>query len=716
MKKIIFQILVGLFPFMAWGQQPTMQEQGKSAIDSLQGLLIQTESDSLKAIYYLQLASQYRRTNNPLEAKSAAERALAIATQAGLERQQGFAHINIGRVLNEMGDYALSVKSLQQAIPIFRKSGEINIHAFTLQLLGKSYEQQQLYDVANSSYLEAYELVQSLPDSIPSKPNQLAFVLNNLGNIAFFQDSLQKGLEYQKACLAIREKQSNNLNIAYSYNDIAGIYSAMDSIMVAKDYYEKAWETFQAVGEKRVLSIVGNNIAGIYLRLEKPDQALPYAQTAIEQAYQVKDKQSIMAAAGVLAAAYAAKEQYKPAFEYQEVYVTYRDSITDEQQLREMGRLESQLELDAKESLNQKQQDIIEQQNTTNVIIGSSLVIVLFLAGLLFRLQQKQRKANDLLHLQNEEIIAQKEELSLQAERLQKANEAINQQKEEIYGQAVVLQKINSEIQEKNEVLVDQNLIIEKKNKDTMASITYASRIQSALLPFASRLNKAFESHFVFYLPRDVVSGDFYWYGEVNGKQVIAAVDCTGHGVPGAFMSMLGYSALDDVVLKQQIDQPDKILLQLDRQIQHVLQQEQTANKDGMDAAICVIDRERNTLAFAGAKNPLLILQGGESTVVKGDIHAIGGLNFKKGEKQFTQHEFSLDTPTTCYLYSDGYQDQFGGPNGRKFLAKRFRNLLIENAELPMNMQSQRLNEELRHWMGEEESQLDDILVIGFRP
>ncbi len=695
--------------------QSSRQEHLQNVIDSIQGLLIQAENDSLKARYYLQLSGAYRNTNRPTDARQAVEKSIEIAKAANLRQMTAAAYRSLGRIEQEQGNHSSSVKQFQAALEIWGDTGFISQRAFDTQLLGKAYEFQQLYDVADSSYQKAYRLIQTLPDDDPTKPGQVAFVLNNLGNVSILMDSINKGLAYQKASIQIRQQSGDSLNLGYSYNDIAGAYARLDSLGEAKKYYEFAWNIFMGMGKKRELAFVGGNLAGIYLQNSQTAQAEKYGLEAIERAYQIQDKQSISTLAGLLSAVYDAKQNYRKAFEYHQVYANYRDSVINEQQLREMGRMESALELKAKEAENQKQETIIDQQRTTNIVIGSSLLVVLFLAGLLLRSQQQQKKANKLLQSQNEEISHQKETLAEQAASLQEANEEINQQKEEIYAQAETLRKVNEEIQEKNALLTSQNSLIDKKNKDLTASINYASRIQSALLPFPQRLEKAFQEHFVFFKPKDIVSGDFYWYGQVGHKEIIAVIDCTGHGVPGAFMSMLGYGALDDVVLRQQITSPAAILLQLDKQIQQVLQQEQTSNKDGMDAAICVIDKENNTLEFAGAKNPLLLIQGNSPKVIKGDTFSIGGFHYNRQEKEFTNHQIPLDGDATYYLYSDGYQDQFGGPRDKKFLAKRFRDLLFDNHQQSLGSQKELLDQALTEWMGEQR-QIDDILVVGFKP
>lgn len=276
------------------------------------------------------------------------------------------------------------------------------------------------------------------------------------------------------------------------------------------------------------------------------------------------------------------------------------------------------------------------------------------------------------------------------------------------------LQQINDELSITLETVNDQTKLIEKKNNDITASITYAQRIQQSMLPLTSRIKKVLPEHFILFKPRDIVSGDFYWIQQVDDKKVIAAVDCTGHGVPGAFMSLIGNDLLNEIVLSKKITNPSKILETLNHKIISTLKQENTDNQDGMDAAICVIDTTQNKVRFAGAKNPFILIQNGELQEYKGDRKSIGGSKKRIKEEVFSYHDINLEGNNIGYLFSDGYMDQFGGENDKKFMKRRFINLLHEIHHLPMKEQEDILEKRLKEWIGHR-AQIDDILVIGFQ-
>ena len=315
------------------------------------------------------------------------------------------------------------------------------------------------------------------------------------------------------------------------------------------------------------------------------------------------------------------------------------------------------------------------------------------------------------LQEQNIELKEQKEELLVM-------NEEIRQQNEEIISQ-------RDHIEEQNKALDEKNQLIEKTNQDITSSINYAKRIQQAILPEIESIRKYFPDSFVFYRPRDIVSGDFYWLAHKNYKIIIAAVDCTGHGIPGALMSMIGNELLNDIVKSRNITEPDKILNALKKGIIHTLRQEESNNQDGMDAAICCIDNYPESyrehlgepkLEYAGAGIPLVYIQNQELFEIRPDRIIIGGLKTYDNQLSFQKHSIGLSTATTIYLFSDGYQDQFGGPERKKFSSKRFKSLLLKNASLDMPQQKNHLEAAIDEWMAEtKEKQLDDMMIIGLK-
>ncbi|MCG3166374.1 MAG: hypothetical protein POELPBGB_02152 [Bacteroidia bacterium] len=302
----------------------------------------------------------------------------------------------------------------------------------------------------------------------------------------------------------------------------------------------------------------------------------------------------------------------------------------------------------------------------------------------------------------------QVEKENAQAETLKQLEEK-NRLKDEIN---IELEK---QVKERTSEIVAQKEIIEAKNKDITDSIIYTRRIQDAVLPNASALQTHFSDSFIFYRPKDIVSGDFYWFIRRNEKIIVAAADCTGHGVPGAFMAMLGNTLLNEIVTEKGITKPSEILNALRTGIINSLRQDDAGNdtKDGMDIALISLDSASNTLEFAGAKNPLYIIRNNELIEIKADRFPVGV--YSKDELEpFTNHTKKIEKGDCVYIFTDGIADQFGGADGKKFKYSRLREVFLRIHQLKMQDQKTEMIKTLDNWKGTIE-QVDDVLIIGIR-
>lgn len=323
------------------------------------------------------------------------------------------------------------------------------------------------------------------------------------------------------------------------------------------------------------------------------------------------------------------------------------------------------------------QAEAIQKQKIIIIAASIALLLVFGLAYFIYVNYRNKKKAHFLLEQKNIKITAQKEEIEKQKEIAESQRDQIAYQKKHITD-----------------------------------SIEYAQKIQTAILPslelFSDRLD-----HFVLYKPRDIVSGDFYWVDTVDEKQIIITADCTGHGVPGAFMSMLGVTQLNEIVINRKVTAPDEILNQLREIVIDALNQKSTDSelKDGMDMTVCTIDYKKNRLYFAGANNPLYHIRNGELTEIKGDKMPVA---IHELMPDFTLHELELEKGDTFYTFSDGYVDQFGGPSQKKFLSRNFKTLLIKIQDFPMMKQGKELDNVFEKYR-EGLEQIDDVVVVGVR-
>ncbi|MCQ2252275.1 MAG: SpoIIE family protein phosphatase [Bacteroidales bacterium] len=278
-----------------------------------------------------------------------------------------------------------------------------------------------------------------------------------------------------------------------------------------------------------------------------------------------------------------------------------------------------------------------------------------------------------------------------------------------------IVEERTSEIREKSKLILAQNEEIVQKNKSITDSINYAKHIQTAMLPLDERIKAVLPDHFILFRPKDIVSGDYYWFAETEKSIIITAADCTGHGVPGAFMSMIGSQILTEIVADG-ITSPDEILTNQNRRIRKALKQDTTDNHDGMDMALCTIDKETHVVEYAGAHNQLIVIQNGELTEYKADKQGIGGTQIYGDDFQFKKTAIQTDGNTWFYMFSDGYKDQFGGPDNGKFMIKRLRKLLMDIHDEAPEKQREILNNTIQDWIdtGKGE-QTDDIILLGFK-
>ncbi|EAY26961.1 serine/threonine protein kinases [Microscilla marina ATCC 23134] len=350
---------------------------------------------------------------------------------------------------------------------------------------------------------------------------------------------------------------------------------------------------------------------------------------------------------------------------------------------------------------------------TTHAVeVGSAIEIVLLSLALAdrYRILRKEKEA------------ATQQALEVQKRATEELEVKVMERTHELSESNVELRQINEELDATLYTVQLQKEEIEEQHQQIQASINYAQRIQKAILPLEERMCQLLPQHFVFYKPRDIVSGDFYWFEAWQHKKFIIVADCTGHGVPGALMTMLGSQALTNIIVHEQIHEPHQILSALGEVLPNLLKSQNTSVHDGMDIAVCVIDEQRKRLHFAGAKSPLVLIQNKEIQLIPGDIFSINSYRKRNHEVMpYTTHTFDISLPTTFYMYSDGFQDQFGGPKGKKFMRAKLRELLLSISEQTMEQQKQSVEKALTQWMkgGTDGKapykQIDDILVVGVK-
>jgi serine phosphatase RsbU (regulator of sigma subunit) len=559
--------------------------------------------------------------------------------------------------------------------------------------------------------------------------------LNMAASMCWESKNYPQAIRHFEKSLQLNESIGNENGISMINNNLGMIYADAADYEKSLIYFEKTLETRRKTKERLGIIAANVNIAVVLNNLKRHNEAGKYLEDALKLATEMNDTQQIRSCYGMLAETYQKAGNQQLSMQYFAMYRTFHEmeQKTKEgqyKQVAEQARLNQLLAeaekknkelelLNKNKQLVEKEKELVQSDKATEELMTQST---------------KQELAIDVLKKNNliKELTIKEEEAKLDAERRfrnlviaglalmllltglvfynylqkQKINKKLIRQNEEI-------NKQRQEIDDKNKNLEQAFSEIKNKNEKITASINYARMIQQATLPSPERIHTLLPESFVFYKPKDIVSGDFYWIGEKDHKIIVTAADSTGHGVPGAFMSMLGTNLLNRITSRTQ-PEPDLILHELHKGLNTTLNKKETDNKDGMDMALFVIDKNNNKISFAGAKNSLAYIQNGELTVIKGNRETVGG-HYEEKERFFTRTDINLNTPTWLYVFTDGFQDQFGGENGeKKFSSRRLHELILQNHQKDMSSQKQVFEETIENWR-KNYKQIDDILVIGVK-
>ncbi len=549
--------------------------------------------------------------------------------------------------------------------------------------------------------------------------------------------------EYYNKSLEINKKLANANGIAMINSNLALIYADKGDYNKSLEYFDKTLSIRKAKKEKIGIIAAHINMSVVLNNLKRYNESIKHLEEALDLAREINDPVQMRSCYGMLSETYEKAGDSKKSMYYFELYRDFNELVENkkvkkaydfakEQQLKkelaekenkikELEILKKNYELYVKEkklkqsqteklslldTISEKELKIryIENQKKLeeakneqimlkskllirNIILISSIILLTLFIFIFFYIQKQ--KSNKLLRKKNIEISQKNEEIQVQKDSIE-------------------------------ELLVKTTEAHESITK----SIDYAAFIQSAMINKTPKLTDYFPNSFILYRPKDVVGGDFYWYAKIKDKIVVAAVDCTGHGVPGAFLTVLGNNLLNQIVTGFKITDPSEILNKMHHYVSETLNQKTGNNKDGMDMAVCTVDTKENKLYFAGANNPMVLIQDDEMQIIKGNKYGIGGFAdmlfdrrlevFGKDSERYDTHTFDIKEGSAVYLFSDGFQDQIGGKKMKKIRSSAFYKLLYSGYKLSPNAQKEKLITFFNDWKGENE-QVDDIVVIGIK-
>jgi tetratricopeptide (TPR) repeat protein/serine phosphatase RsbU (regulator of sigma subunit) len=676
------------------------------------------------------------------EALEAYQKALAIHERIGDQQGIASSYNNIGTIHNAKGQYAEALEAYQKALTIRERIGDQQGLADCYNNIGNIHNAKGQYAEA----LEAYQKALAIYERIDN-PWGVAACRNNIGLIHHAQGRYTEALEAHQKALTIRERIGDQQGIAACYNNIGNIHYAQGRYAEALEAYQKALAIHERIGDQQGIASSYNNIGLIHTYQGRYTEALKAYQKALAIQKRINDQQGIALSYTSIGTLYQAQGLYpiartyfqkaltiaqslglhdflddiylnlaqtdsalaasglshlwKSAYLHHRLYAAYKDSVRNEESIRKQAQLESQYEYDKKIALLKAQQEKeralaaaqLRQRETQRNLSLLALSIALIGLATFAILYRKIRQQRDLIQKQSDEI--------------QQKNLALEQYNAE-------LKAINQALEESNRIIQQQAETLLEKNQEILDSIRYAERIQRAILPSPEKWQRLLPESFLLYMPRDIVAGDFYWLEETERYIFLAVADATGHGVPGAFVSIVCANALHKAVLEEGLESPAEILWRVREVVVSQLTQAGEKVKDGMDIALIRFAKEdRSRAVFAGANRPLWIVSAEGLLEVAGTRQPIG---YVEEPKPFEEVELMLGSraPAMVYAFTDGIVDQMGGPKGRKLLPKGLREWLLSLWNQPVAEQAESLTALFEAWRGDH-PQMDDVTIVGVR-
>ncbi|WP_291725091.1 tetratricopeptide repeat protein [Bernardetia sp.] len=664
-----------------------MQNSLKKA-QQLKSLKWEGEFKLLMGRYY------WYKTENQ-EGTKVFEEVLALAKKIDDKDLLARAQHQSGVFYSEMGDNQKALNNLFGALKYYEENKISNSLPSIYTDIGVLYYEQQLLEKAKLYHQKVLD--------ISKKENKLAFKMrayNNLGIIYLAEKNYQEALNNYKAALKINETIRHKQGDVIIFGNVAESFNYLEQYDSAIFYAQKSIEIAKETDFKRGLVRSKTILGDAYLKTNALSKALRELEEGLYVAKETQQSREGLNVLEILYQAYEKDGNPQKAYQTYKEYIVLRDSLSkldDVKQLLQKEAIYKEEQLKAEEERKelQRRTERAEEARVRNMYLGGLFMVsvVLLLLGIGYR---QKKKSNTRLEEQNQAI-------KLQQIRIETQNEELNVTNEELQTQQEKLEQTYNRLRTTTEKLD--------------ASIRYASDMQEAVLPKLDTLTSFFNNLFLIYRPKDIVSGDFYWFSQINQQVgILALADCTGHGVPGAFMSMLGATLLHETInIKKIQDDPARILNNLNSGIRKILKQETGQNDDGMDISIAIFEKmptqNKIKVIFAGAKSTMYFVENNELTEIKGNNKHIGGRN--KTSVTFQNTIFEVNSDTLFYLFTDGLSDQHN-VNRKKFGSSQLKTFLLENHQRPIQEQKHYLVEKLKSHQGKE-PQRDDISFIGFK-
>ncbi len=591
------------------------------------------------------------------------DQAIEIIKKIPDERQLISAYNNIIPVCIESNQYKEALNYGFLALEIGEKYNDYPGIASSLNNLGTTCYSTGDYTGALTYYFRSLNLIENTGDK-----QQISSILNKIG-LVYFERGIREGqayfdssLFYHKLTLKYRKEINAEQDMAESYINMGNIFSEKKNFDRALYYYRLGKTIYDRTGNYNGLAILFHNIARMHIKNNEQQLAINNYLNSIEIAAKTNNPELLKVNYYSIAEAYASKQDFKNAYEYNSKYNILADSINSLKSNKRISEISTNYESQKKENIILKQDTEIKlsELRRSRTILYISLIIIIAISVLV-----------------------------------------------------VILIKSMKNLKKTTQLLVDQNFLITQKSDIITDNLNYAKIIQTALLPSHNDFKKLFRESFILFMPKDIIGGDFIWYKIIDNIKIFALIDCTGHGVSAALMSVIGNTLLNKIIVEDGRTEPADILYKLDAALKPLLvkEAENSCIMDGMDIALCSI--KNDILTFSGSFMPICVISNGNVNVYKGTRYLIGG-NIFENKCSFSNETVRLNKGDHIYLFSDGYYDQFGGEAFRPLKFKNFENLLISNHHLSMDKQKQFFQKYIIDWIADYE-QLDDITLLGIK-
>ena len=642
--------------------------QNKSRIkDSL--ISIYQKSHDTSKVKILCKLSRMMVGNNPDSSAILADSALTIAKRNKFLFGMAQAYANLGSAQTTTGKYDLAIINLIKSADIFEKTKNIFGLTNVLNTIGNVYLGTKNNDKAYEYFLRSNKLA----NQKPINENMVAVTSFGIGTILIEQGKRKEAIEFFKKAEESFIKQNILNYAAMSVSMIGETYLRDSNYVEAEKNYLKTIPVFREMNDDYGLASSLASLGSIEYKKKNYRQATTYYVEAIRINYKRNAYDNIQNNAIALGEIFESQNKPQEALKYYKTYMQYKDSVINIERNKSIAESESKYESEKKEqqlklkNLELEKSQIQSSQRGVLVFVFAAASIV-FIALLFFVFKQftEKKKANFLLTNKNDEIEKQKS-------------------------------------------------IIEEKNKDITDSINYSKHIQQAIIPSTIKVKSTLTESLVIFKPKDIVSGDFYFVEKIKNDIYIAAIDCTGHGIPGALLSIFAYSNIKNIISNGNYQSnPAGILTELCKQFKSNLQSHNSSIKinDGVDMSICVLNQDTNRIYFSGAKNNMFQVNKTGLKEYKAERWGVSGSN-EANQTVYTNHEIIANEGDKFFLFTDGFADQFGGPKGKKYKLKQLEELLLRTHDMPFEQQNFTINQSFVDWKGNLE-QIDDVTIIGF--